>query len=147
MKTEKMSVNLSAVEMGQIDYLVDKGLYDSRSDFVRSAVRKAIERHGDEVDAFIKSPKSPIFMAGVGTTSGKKVDISVVLGTSTIKKGSIQDLIALERKLRIRVIGLLTIANDITADEIRQTIESCKVYGKLIASAEVKEALKELEEV
>jgi len=144
MKTEKMSVNLSTVEMGQIDYLVDKGLYDSRSDFVRSAVRKAIERHDDDVDAFIKAPPSAFL--SLNTKTDKKVERLFALGAMILKKRTVLGLIASGQKVRIRVIGMYTFEKSITADEVMQVIESCKVYGKIVASDEVKEALKELEE-
>ena len=54
MKTEKVSVNLSPVELGQIDCLVDKGLFDSRSDFIRTAARKALDGYVEELNEFLK---------------------------------------------------------------------------------------------
>ena len=135
MKTEKISVNLSPVELGQIDYLVERGLYDSRSDFMRSAARKVLEGHADKVKEFLEpenfndEPVHPVFVLGAGVMS----------------KSHIQRAIANNLKLKIRVIGLCTVPDNVTPDEIRQAVISFKVYGKLIASKEVRAVLEEIE--
>jgi len=135
MKTEKVSVNLSPVELGQIDYLVERGLYDSRSDFMRSAARKVLEIHQDKTNEFLSNDDAK---------SGQVGSI-YVLGASMLTKQRVQDAISANEKMRIRVIGICTIPNSITPEEIRQTVASFKVYGKLVASEEVKAVLYEIE--
>ena len=136
MKTEKVSVNLSPVELGKIDYLVEQGLYDGRSDFIRTAVRKALELEGTMVQKFIESTALP---------ETQTHDIYVI-GINRISKREITDAIAIGKKIRIRMIGLLSISDSVTAEEVKQAIKACKVFGKIVASKEVKEALKEIEE-
>ena len=136
MKTEKVSVNLSPVELGQIDYLVERGLFDSRSDFIRSATRESLKKdYAHEFQNFLATesdePKSSWY---------------VTIGVNSISKSEIYKIIAGGKKMKIHVIGLLNISKDITANEIVQAIESCKVYGKLAASPEVKAALKLIEQ-
>ena len=135
MKTEKISVNLSPVELGQIDYLVESGLYDSRSDFMRSAARKVLENHTENIKEFLDSSKLP----------GEQTSFAFAIGISGLTKKEIQHAIATNTKIRIRVIGLYTISSSITPEEIRQVVVSCKVHGKLIASKEVKAVLAEIE--
>eukprot|EP01036_Dinobryon_divergens_P040018 gene40018-52841_t len=40
--SEKMTVNLGVVDLGQVDLLVQEGFYSNRSDFVRTAVRNLL---------------------------------------------------------------------------------------------------------
>ena len=139
MKTEKVSVNLSPVEVGQIDCLVEHGLFDSRSDFIRTAARKHLENYNDEFEKFLKPEHRIKEDAGISHV--------FTLGITGISKNEILKYIDSGRKLNIRVIGLLRFSSGITKDEIKQTVLSCKVYGKLVASNEVKEALQEIEEM
>jgi len=135
MKTEKISVNLSPVELGQIDYLVESGLYDSRSDFMRSAARKTLENYTENIKEFLDSSKLP----------SEQTSFTFAIGISGLTKKEVQHAIATNTKISIRVIGLFTISGSITPEEIRQVVVSCKVHGKLIASKEVKATLAEIE--
>ena len=45
--TEKVTVNLGFVDLGQIDLLVKEGFYSNRTDCIRSAIRHLILSHGD----------------------------------------------------------------------------------------------------
>ena len=136
MKTEKVSVNLSPVELGQIDYLVERGLYDSRSDFMRTAARKALESHESSIREFFDA--KPYEKEGAYHTFS--------FGIRSITKKEIEHAIKIGSKMQIHAIGMLTIPNSITSEDIKQGVRSLKLYGKLIASKEVKEALSELEE-
>ena len=44
-ETEKITINMSVVELGKVDLLVQEGLYSNRTDFIRTAVRNQIENH------------------------------------------------------------------------------------------------------
>jgi len=137
MKTEKISVNLSPTELGQIDLLVERGLFDGRSDFMRTAARKSLEGYAADFQQFLepehlKEDDDSNLMWGIGIAG--------------LTKGEVTRLIARGKRFHIRMIGLYTIAKGITPEEIRQLVLSCKVYGKLSASDEVKEALRDIEE-
>ena len=135
MKTEKVSVNLNPVELGQIDCLVDRGLFDSRSDFMRSAARKTLEGYNADLRQFIEQDH----------LESDDAEHFLMIGVLSLGKTEITRAIASGKKMCIRIIGLLSIANGVTPEEIKQVVQSCKVYGKLVASKEVKEALKEVE--
>ncbi|HSQ40505.1 MAG TPA: hypothetical protein VLM78_10130, partial [Anaerolineales bacterium] len=47
--TEKITINMNAVELGKIDLLVEQGHYSNRTDFIRSAIRSQLEKHTFEV--------------------------------------------------------------------------------------------------
>ena len=137
MKTEKVSVNLSPTELGQIDLLVDRGLFDSRSDFMRSAARKSLERYADDFQQFLE----PEYLK-----SEKESDLIWAIGILGLTKSDVTRLIAKGKKIHIRIIGLYTIEKNITAEEIQQSVLSCKIYGKLIATEEVRRELRNIAE-
>ena len=48
-ETEKITINLSVVDLGQVDLLVEQGFYSSRSDLIRTAIRSQLNVHADTV--------------------------------------------------------------------------------------------------
>jgi Arc/MetJ-type ribon-helix-helix transcriptional regulator len=119
---EKITINLGCVDLGQIDLLVQEGFYANRTDLIRTAVRNQLNSHGDVVRQVVARK-------------------TLVLG---IQHYSRADLLALKnagQKLDIRVLGLASIAPDVTPDLALATIDSLTVLGALHASAAVKAAL------
>jgi len=49
-KTEKITINLGLVDLGQIDLLVQEGFYANRTDFIRSAIRTQLATRAAAVD-------------------------------------------------------------------------------------------------
>src|ERR1700678_2165705 len=47
--SEKITINLGFVDLGHIDLMVQDGFYSNRTDFIRTAIRNQLERHGDAV--------------------------------------------------------------------------------------------------
>src|SRR5438128_11522582 len=47
--TEKITINLGYVDLGQVDLMVQEGFYSNRTDFIRTAIRNQLERHADVV--------------------------------------------------------------------------------------------------
>jgi Arc/MetJ-type ribon-helix-helix transcriptional regulator len=120
--SEKITINLGFVDLGQIELLVQEGFYSNRSDFIRTAIRNQIERHADTVRQVI-------------------IRKSVELGVRHLTKAELLDAQAAGEMLDIRVLGLAVIAPDVTEDLARNTISSLSVLGALQASDTVKAAL------
>jgi len=120
--SEKITINLGFVDLGQIELLVQEGFYSNRSDFIRTAIRNQIERHGETVRKVV---------------SRKSVD----LGVRHVTMADLLAARAAEEMLDIRVLGLVVIAADIPGDLARETISSLSVLGALQASEAVKAAL------
>jgi len=121
-ETEKITINLGYVDLGQIDLLVQEGLYSNRTDFIRTAIRNQIYRHADVVKQ---------------STVRKSLDLG-------LRHYSREDLEAARdagRTLHIHVLGLASIAMDVTPELARATITSVVVLGALHASPAVKAAL------
>jgi Arc/MetJ-type ribon-helix-helix transcriptional regulator len=123
-ETEKITINLGYVDLGQIDLLVQEGFYSNRTDFIRTAIRNQIGTHAEAVKRSI-------------------VRHTLELGFLCFRKEDLEAARAAGDKLHIKVIGLATIADDVTPELARATIESITVLGALQASEAVKAALRD----
>lgn len=121
-ETETITINLGYVDLGQVDLMVQEGFYSNRTDFIRTAIRNQLERHADVVRQ---------------STARKSLDLG-------LRNYTREDLEAARRAgemLQINVLGLATIAQDVTPELARATIVSVSVLGALHATPEVKAAL------
>ena len=123
-KTEKITLNLGLVDLGQIDLLVREGFYANRTDFLRTAVRAQLAVHSDALKRTVERK-------------------TIVLGLENYTRQQLEDVRAAGRQLQIRVLGLVTIADDVTPELALATIESLEVLGALRASPAVKTALRD----
>ncbi|WP_408735121.1 CopG family transcriptional regulator [Belnapia moabensis] len=120
--TEKITINLGYVDLGHIDLLVQDGFYSNRTDFIRTAIRNQIERHADAAKQSIVR---------------KNLD----LGLRHYSREQLEAARDTGQMLHIRVLGLASIAPDVTPDLARAAIGSISVLGALQASTAVKAAL------
>ena len=121
-ESEKITINMGFVDLGQIDLLVSERFYSNRTDFIRTAIRNQLGTHAEAVKQVVT----------------RKM---LVLG---LQHFSVQDLTALlqaQEQLHIRVLGLASIASDVTPELAMATIASLHVLGALHASPAVKAAL------
>jgi Arc/MetJ-type ribon-helix-helix transcriptional regulator len=121
-KTEKITINIGLVDLGQIDLLVREGFYANRTDFIRSAIRGQLATRA----------------AAVEQTVARR---TLVLGTQHFTRAELEELRAAGQTVQIRVLGLATIADDVSPELALQTIASVEVLGAFRASAAVKAAL------
>jgi len=121
-KTEKITVNVGVVDLGEIDLLVREGFYANRTEFIRIAIRAQLAGRA----------------AAVEQTIARK---TLVLGTHRYTRRELDELRASGSTIEIRVLGLATIADDVSPELARATIASVEVLGAFRASAAVKAAL------
>ncbi|ANY84974.1 CopG family transcriptional regulator (plasmid) [Microvirga ossetica] len=122
--SEKITINLGYVDLGHIDLLVQEGFYSNRTDFIRTAIRNQLDRHNDAVKKSVERHR-------------------LDLGLRHYSRQDLEAAQAAEEVLHIQVLGLASIANDVTPELAQQTIASLHVLGALHASPAVKEALKD----
>jgi Arc/MetJ-type ribon-helix-helix transcriptional regulator len=120
--TEKISFNISVVDLGQIDLLVDQGFYSSRTDFLIAAVRRQIESHAPTVREAVEQRVMSV-------------------GMTILNRKELEKRVAANNPLDIRVVGVLKIEDDVTPELIRAGIKSVSVFGKVRAKPEVLGAL------
>src|SRR6478752_2750417 len=95
--SEKITINLGFVDLGSIDLLVREGFYANRTDFIRTAIRNQLERHGE---------------AARQSTTRRQLQ----LGLCHFSAGDLESARAAGEMLDIRVLGLATIASDVTPE-------------------------------
>ncbi len=121
-ETEKITLNISPVDLGQIDLLVQEGFYATRTDFLRTAIRNQLQVHGEVVKQAV-------------------VRKTLVLGLQHYSRKDLEAVRASGQKLQVRVLGLASIAEDVSPELARATIEEISVLGAFHASEAVKRAL------
>ncbi|NGZ83451.1 CopG family transcriptional regulator [Duganella aceris] len=121
-ESEKITINLGPIDLGQIDLLVQEGFYSNRTDLIRTAIRNQLNQHADVVKQ----------------TVARK---SLVLGMQHYSRADLERIQAAGQRLQIQVLGLASIASDVSVELALATIESIFVLGSLHASAVLKTAL------
>jgi len=119
---EKITINLGCVDLGQIDLLVQEGFYANRTDLIRTAVRNQIAAHAEAVRQAVSRK-------------------TLTLGIHHFSKADLLAVQAAGEKLNVRVLGLASIAGDVTPALALAAIESITVLGTLQAPPAVKAAL------
>ena len=120
--SEKITINLGYIDLGHIDLLVQEGFYSNRTDLIRTAIRNQIATHADVVKKSI-------------------LRHTLELGMRFYSRADLEAIRDSGSKLNIQVIGLVTIAADVTPDLALAAIELITVLGALQASDPVKAAL------
>jgi len=120
--TEKLTINLGVVDLGQIDQLVQEGFYSNRTDLIRTAIRNQLSVHAEVVKQTVTRR-------------------TLQLGLQHFGRADLERALAAGQMLEINVVGLARIADDVTPKLARATIQSVHVLGAFHASAAVRAAL------
>src|SRR3954469_7809046 len=121
-ESEKITINLGYVDLGQIDLMVAEGFYSNRTDFIRTAIRNQLTAHGEALRQVV----------------ARKM---LVLGLQQFSRADLEAVRAAGQTLQIRVLGLASIGDDVSPELALATIESITVLGALHAGSAVKAAL------
>jgi Arc/MetJ-type ribon-helix-helix transcriptional regulator len=121
-ETEKITVNLGPVDLGQIDLLVAEAFYSNRTDFIRTAIRNQLATHAETVKQ----------------TVARK---TLVLGLQHYTRQDLEAIRAAGQRVQINVLGLASIAEDVSPELALATIDTIVVLGAFRASDAVKRAL------
>ena len=120
--TEKLTINLGVVDLGQIDLLVQEGFYSNRTDLIRTAIRNQLSVHADAVKRTLTRR-------------------TLLLGLQHLSRTDLERALAAGQMLQIQVVGLARIADDVSPELARATIQSIVVLGAFHANAAVRSAL------
>ena len=121
-ESEKLTINLGVVDLGQVDLLVSEGFYSNRTDLIRTAIRNQLAVHADQVKQSVARR-------------------TLVLGLQHFSRDDLKRARDAGEKLQIHVVGLARIASDVTPELARATIHSIDVLGAFHCSAAVRKAL------
>jgi Arc/MetJ-type ribon-helix-helix transcriptional regulator len=104
------------------DLLVREGFYSNRTDFIRTAIRNQLATHAEAVRQTVARQ-------------------TLVLGVQHFSRRDLEAVRDAGERLRIEVLGLASIADDVSPELALETIESVVVLGAFRASPAVKRAL------
>jgi len=121
-KTEKITINIGLVDLGEIDLLVGEGFFANRTDFIRTAIRRQLEARSEAVKETVERR-------------------TLALGTVRLDRAQLEKVRADGRTVELRVLGLGVVDDDVTPELALATIESVEVLGAFRASRAVKAAL------
>jgi Arc/MetJ-type ribon-helix-helix transcriptional regulator len=121
-ETEKITINLGPIDLGQIDLLVEEGFYSNRTDLIRTAIRNQLAVHSQTVTETVTRRE-------------------MVLGLQHFSRQQLEAAQAANEQLDIHVLGLASIAADVPPELAAATIASVVVLGAFHASPAVKTAL------
>src|SRR5450759_2635815 len=96
-ESEKITINLGLVDLGQIDLLVQEGFYGNRTDLIRTAIRNQLSVHADELKR---------------TVSRRMLQV----GLQDFSRADLERARAAGEMLQIQVVGLVRIAEDVPAE-------------------------------
>jgi Arc/MetJ-type ribon-helix-helix transcriptional regulator len=121
-RSEKITINVGLVDLGQIDLLVEEGFYANRTDFIRTAIRRQLESRA----------------TALADTVARR---TLVLGTRHLNRPELEQLRDAGQTIDLRVLGLATIADDVDPELALATIAAVEVLGAFRAPRAVKAAL------
>ena len=121
-KSEKITINIGLVDLGQIDLLVDEGFFANRTDFIRTAIRRQLDSRETVVRNTVQRR-------------------ALVLGTQHLSRRELEQLRDAGQQIELRVLGLATVADDVSPELALATIASVEVLGAFRAPRAVKAAL------
>ena len=107
-KNEKVSFNISQIDLGKIDYLIENGFYGNRTEFIRAAIKRELNTS----DKWLNNE----FIA-------KQIE----MGNVTINKSNLS---LYDKPTNLIVIGKLTIDNDILLEDLKDVFKTIKIFGK-----------------
>jgi Arc/MetJ-type ribon-helix-helix transcriptional regulator len=121
-KSEKITINVGLVDLGQIDLLVSEGFFTNRTDFIRTAIRRQLDSRSSAVERTVARRE-------------------LILGSEHYSRNDLEELRASGRMVELRVLGLASIADDVSPDLALATIAAVEVLGAFRAPQAVKAAL------
>ena len=121
-ETEKITINMSVVDLGKIDLLVQEGFYQNRTDFIRTSIRSQLSTHETEVrDSITRNA----YVLGIMGCNQKEL-------LNDIEEGV---------RRKYFVVGMMVIENDVTPEVADKAFEAIKVMGVFRAPDAVKAVL------
>ncbi len=121
-ETEKITINLGFVDLGQIDLLAQEGFYSNRSDFIRTAIRNQLRQHQPTLDRSCDRR-------------------GLHLGLYRLERGMLEQALARGVRLDVRVLGLLSVAPEVDAELVTEAVGDVQVLGAIDANPAIRAML------
>ncbi|MCG3223181.1 MAG: CopG family transcriptional regulator [Candidatus Heimdallarchaeota archaeon] len=128
---EKITVNLPAVDLGKIDYLVEQGFYNTRTEFIRTSIKGEIDKNSFAINKVIQEEEG-------------KEGTFFAIGVISLNKSDLERYAKQNKKIALFVMGMCFIGKNVTVELASKTIKSFRVYGIKKGPKEVLEYLSNL---
>lgn len=152
MDTEKITINLGAIDLGHIDLLVEQGYYSNRTDFIRTSIRNQLTAHTSDLNSLKSTaiqrlePIEGINSAGDNLESNPENSFYGGSGVFMYNRKSLEQIKKTGNKISLFLIGMLIVAKDVPLELVKETFRKVKVYGMIKAEPDVKKFLMSLKE-
>lgn len=163
METEKITINLGAIDLGHIDLLVEQGFYTNRTDFIRTAIRNQLTTHTSDLNSLKSTGMQKLdpieAINKIGADINSVADSLATLGVSASEtssyggtgvfmynKKSLEQVKKSGSRISLFLIGMLIIDNDVPLELVEETFAKVKVYGMIKARPDVKQFLLNLKQ-
>ena len=130
---EKVTLNLSTVDLGKIDYLVEQGFYSTRSDFMRTAIRNQLQAH----EPIVSDEALRAVMDDRVAGNSSIIRSAVVIGLISLDSAYFEKHINQGTRIDLFVVGAVVVGKDVTLDVAKKVIASAKVYGSVTGPQDV----------
>lgn len=122
---KQIMTHIDVDDLEKIDLLVEADIFESRDDFIRTAINKELydQKH------YIKSETKKMALA---------------IGMVTYDAAMLREYQRRGLRLSLRVIGVLRFREDVTGELIEATIERVRLQGVIIGARAARKRLYEL---
>ena len=126
--TEKVSVNINASTLSEIDLLVDHGYYSNRSDFINQALRESLRAQ----------------QATINRINQKQEEASCrnhrqwFLGLFGLTNGELEEMQRKGQNTVVNGYGVLVLDENINRELLYTVVTEITVRGRVMAPADVK---------
>lgn len=121
--TEKITINVNTSDLGKIDLLNHEGYYSNRTDFIKSAIKRQIDKHDDEINIILSSKTKKDWFIGVYVLT-------------------VDELQAMKRRGQVKAIrgmGLLVVEKNVSLELMKASISAIEIYGVCRCNDEIKQ--------
>ena len=136
--SEKITINLSVVDLGKIDLMTEEGFYTNRTDFIRTGIKQLLLQHENETNQAVSRMKAADELRSSGDIGTKH---AFAVGVMAFSASDLKHVLADNKRISINIICLLRLNNDVTPKLANQAIKSIKVRGAFRGPADVKKIL------
>lgn len=134
MSTEKITLNVNAIDLANIDLLVENGFAANRSELMKTAIKQ----HLNNLD---KETKQLISVEEAKAAQYKK---HWVFGMYRLSEKMVKQYIAKKEHWSFVTYGLMIIDSKVTLEQLKLCIDDIKVFGTMSASKDIKNYYKGL---
>lgn len=125
-ETEKITLNVTPLQLGYIDLLIEQGRYMNRTEFFKDAIEKNLTANESLTQTALAQLKE--------ATPAK----DFVLGISYIPAEYIEEAYAEEKQLEIVRVGLLVVDKQVNLEHFYHVVTHLKVSGVFRGPQEIK---------